>query len=266
MGDSNSTFRTEHMWGGTFLAALPYLLVAVIVLLNGPLAMAFEKPVIRVETLVEIALAPVVVLMLGLAWWRRWPRWSGSWAGHAIAISFIILLHELTPLLESTLGLNRVLLDPEMGIWLPDAAIWSLWLLASLGGLYLLSRRDPAAGLLTILPVAPLFLNYIGLEFRETDFFLGLTLLVAVLAAAIYRTRRVYLALGIVLAVNVLVGLPGSYMSLLDAPFAGQLTSRDVVRLVLGSLVGYMVWVGPPLLLVLWQALRQRDTLQQAPG
>lgn len=265
MGDSHSAIRSEHSWGGAFLAALPHLLVTIIVLVNGPLAMALERAVIRVETLVEIALAPLVALMLGLAWQRRWPRWSGSWAGHAIAISFIILLNELMPLLKSVLGTNRILLVPEMGIWLPDTVIWLLWIVAALGSVYLLSRGDPLAGLLAVLPVAPLFLSYIGLDNGETDLFLGLTLVVAALAVAIYRTRRVYLALGVVLAVNLLVALPVSYLSLLDAPFAAQLTSRGVVQLLLGSLVGYMVWAGPPLLLVLWQALRRRDTLQQAP-
>lgn len=76
-------------------------------------------------------------------------------------------------------------------------------------------------------------------------------------AAAICRMRRLYLALGLVLGFNLLVALPSAYLSLLDAPFAGNLTSRQVIRSVVGSLVLNMLWLAPPLLLMLWQGVKQ---------
>ena len=78
-------------------------------------------------------------------------------------------------------------------------------------------------------------------------------------AAAICRMRRLYLAPGLLLGFNLLVALPSAYLSLLDAPFAGQLTSRQVIRALLGSLVLYMLWLAPLLLLVIWQGVRQRQ-------
>lgn len=224
-------------WWMALLAALPHFLVGIFLAVR-------LSPGIFVW---------FVIAVLLIAWWRSWPHWSGSWVGYASATSFILILNELIPLLGEAIQERRTLIVPQMGIWLPDTAIWLVWLLASLGGLFLLARRDPLAGLLTILPVAPVFLIYVG----ETPLFL-VAMVAGAVAAAICRMRRLDLALGLVLGFNLLVALPSAYLSLLDAPFAKNLTSRQLIRSVLGSLVLYMLWLAPPLLLVLWQGVKQR--------
>lgn len=240
--------RFRRTWPGLLLAALPHLAIAYLV--------AGRWRFVPSDLLLPGAL---LLLGMGYAWRRRWPRWSGSWLGYATVFAFVLLLELTQQILPRHLPGYRLALAPALGIWLPDAALWLLWLLAAFGGLLLLARRDPPAALLAIVPVAPVFLG--SLEGTSTT----LLLLAAALAAAIYLLRRLYPALLLLLAANLLLWLPASYRDLLRAPFAADLSPGEMLGMMLGSFGGLMLWLAPPLLLILWQALRRRDRWQQAP-
>lgn len=96
--------------------------------------------------------------------------------------------------------------------------------------------------------------------------FVGLGLLTAVVALAVYRTRRLYLALAAVLAANLLVALSDSYAFLLGAPSVAELTARTRLRYLLSPLVGYALWLTPPLLLVLWHMRRRGGLTPRETG
>lgn len=224
-------------WSGAFLAAMPHLLAPAVA---RPGFVLFTLGIYRIRSFMEPGFVLLVALMLLVSWRRGWPRWSGSWVGYAIAIAFLVLLNGLMPLLRASSAVTRYAVDADLDIWLPDAAIWLLWLLVSLAALSLLARRDPAAGLLAVLPIAPIFLAHVGGSRGDGPFFLGVALLTAGVAAAVCRGRRLYLALGLVLACNLVAVLPGWYLGT-------------------ASLVIYMMWLAPPLLLVLWQGLRHRQ-------
>ena len=254
MSETNATPVERHPWRGALLAALPYLLVALVALPVWALVPRLSPAARNLVSIVEVVLIPALALALGVAWRRGWPRWSGSWAGYAVAIAFIFLLD-----LQATFA----------GLWLPYTVLWLLWIAGLLGGLLLLARRDPFAGLLTITSFLPVIFAYITIDVTAPAVLVFLALLAAIVAGLIYRAHQLSFAVALVLIHNLVVAPPAAYLSLVHhaylPPYNGQLTTTDALMSILRSIIGSLVWLLPPLLLVLRQG-RGGRAQRQATG
>ncbi|MAT99280.1 MAG: hypothetical protein CL608_19250 [Anaerolineaceae bacterium] len=228
-------------WAGTAVAALPYLLMALVFA-----AFLF----LTNQNIFEAVLLGSTMIMLAVAWWRRWPAWSASWLGFLAFLLFYMLLPQYLGAGHSewtaTERLLRMMLA-ELIYFLPLFAVF-----------YWLVGRWPWAGAVALLP--PIGFSWLlHMEFVPPN----LTLL-------IYSVTWIWLAVIVVLLARWvprqrqgwILGLAALVIGLLSA-FAGQFwvnIPRDgsFTRMAENFLAEFVPTLLPLMAILLLHALRRK--------
>jgi len=230
-------------WWQAVLAGLPHLLYP----------LSIEVPsLVRVLTTLSVSFYflrnifwVLVVVAIVFGWRRKWPRWSASWVGYGLLLVFDVTLNTAQSYYGALLE-NLVVL-----IWLVLTAAVFFWM----------ARRDWLSGLLVVLPVAPMFLTYIGLDgvkgtVPEALYFIAVGLLLMLVVIAIVRTGNLRAGIWLVLAAFIVITLPLSYAttyhSNVPVRFAYVPTVSDMVRTFLISVIVFVIFTAPLWSLALW--------------
>lgn len=203
--------RQPGTWGAAFLAGLPHLLMGLLIGL-GKLGIFDVYQVSQSGTvIIGLGLALLVIGVLVYAWRRGWPLWSASWYLYGTWLSLVVI------------GLTIESLNLEAS-WRYTNALFIGWGLLCILGYFVILSRSKLHGLLSVAFLFPM-LSVMMLEFIpnpiEGWLALGVGLLAAVAAGAIVRVGELRLALGLVLGLNLAVGLVWAYINeykMLDLP------------------------------------------------
>ena len=132
-------------WRGTAVAALPYLLMAllfaIVYFVAGASNSEFINPTIYNNGL--SVLIGIFAITLLIAWWRHWPNWSVSWIGFLAFIIFYVFLPQLIVQIQFASGASPSLLQTMIF----DIVV----LLLPVGVFYWLIGRWPCAGAIALL-------------------------------------------------------------------------------------------------------------------
>jgi hypothetical protein len=171
--------------------------------------------------------------VLLVAWRLRFPVWSASWIGYALVF-----------------GLNQAL-PSQTSAWQAE-----LILLAMLGLTLVVlawaARRDWLAGLLAVLPLAPMRAWWLGAEppiilLGQALTFTSIGLMVCLAVIAMLRSGRWQTAVLLLLAVELAAGMP--------VPAAGLTPASPSITTNLGLL---LLFTAPLWLLALWRQARRQ--------
>jgi hypothetical protein len=196
-------------WGEALLGALPFLLILLVdvlpkLLVEGGL-LTWEAGGMRILNAGIIVLSIVTYLMiLALAWRRRWPTWSATWY-LLFCIPPLLLIIGLLSLLRQGQFDTTIDQDVVMYVWMP-------LLVAVL--LYAVTRLDPLRGLLAALMVIYL-LWQTNMEFVPDSIELTIKVpsIAMICALVVFTLRRGDWREGLfaVLAMNLAVGALFAY-------------------------------------------------------
>ena len=243
---------TRCSWAGALLAGLPHLLVPAFFMTRWLLPTFYIWGRGRHRDFMEFGFAALVALMLLVAWRRGWPRWSGSWAGYGSASLFILVLITLSNLF------NAYPLLIEYAAIVENVPIL-VWLVLTLVMLVLLARRDALAGLLAILSIS-LLTGLIFLDEVKGDepLYLRISLVTAVVAILVARTKQPLAGLALVLATHIPIAFLTSYYSIYRSTSLPVEPSPDlVIRQTIIGLIVFSLWLIPILLLFVWRRVRR---------
>jgi hypothetical protein len=190
----------------------------------------------------------IFVLILVLVAWRSgWPRWSATTLGYVLIVLF----------------------ETSLMIWRDDRSTSFSAGVVLIGYICLivwLSRRDPLAGLLALLPLYPMFVWLTAMDgvrgiYGEGVFYIVIGLVMAFVVGAAMRRGSLAFGLGllviVILALGLGVGYATVYFSNMAAP--PQPTPGAVLRSGLGALIA-LTLIGLPLWLTLgWGWARRRS-------
>jgi hypothetical protein len=175
-----------NSWKKAILAGLPHLLVSllliVVTLTSGYTASSTR---LRVVGILEIAttvfawsLVGVLIVALGIAWRRGWPRWSASYYFYA----FLMVSAPILWLLQT--------LDLPWAYLALDTLLSPVYIILLVAWLVTVTQRDVIKGLLMIAPIAVLSffqnLEFIPNEIRN-PLHVGMLLLISLAAVVIAR-------------------------------------------------------------------------------
>ncbi len=260
-GPQPNLSQAPRSWAGTSLAGLPHALAAVVFpgrWLFYLVGMWSAWTTYRLGFFLELAFAVLIALMLVVAWRRGWPRWSGSWTGYGLVILFSMFLR-LQPTLTSAYPAVDNYLPLDTYLALADSLIVLAWLAISMLTIVILTRRNTMAGLLAILPIAPVMLTVVGLDEVQGDepLAVAIALMTAVVAMLVARARRPSVGAGLVLAANLIAALPASYYAVyrstsMPVPPEPSMVMRTVLILLLMA----AFWLIPIVVLLGWRRLR----------
>ena len=179
-------------WRAALLAGLPHLLFALSIYLPILTSILLDLPASARPAQFPFWTLTAIVLLL--AWGRAWPRWSSSWIGYGL----VFLADRLT-----------WILSPGPLVYL----LLAFWVFLAFCLLLWLARRDWLSSLLAVLPVAPMWVWWLGsngspaLLSRAMHYAsIGLMLFLAVIA--IVRAGRWQTAVLLLMAVLLAVGIP----------------------------------------------------------
>ena len=238
-------------WWQAVLAGLPHLLYPLSIEIPSLVRVLYSGTV-RIYYLNEVFWVLVVVALV-FGWRRKWPRWSASWVGYGLVMAFEFMINTYQTYYGSLLE-NIVVL-----IWLVMTAAVFFWM----------ARRDWLSGILVILPVAPMFFTYIGLDgvkgtVPEGLYFMAVGLLMMVVVMAIVRTGNLRASIWLVLAAFIVISLPVSYATTYYSnrppQSAFEPSLSNVVSSFLIHLLVFLIFAAPLWLLALWTWGRRRIT------
>jgi hypothetical protein len=245
--------ETSLPWSSALLAALPHLLAPLVFVGGWLLRTLSLRGSLPDRDFIEIIFAVLVALVLIISWRRRWPRWSGSWVGYASVMLFILILNGLSFLFRNypELAGNAAIIEN-----IPILA----WLLLSMMAIIYLANDDPFAGLLAILPIAPVLLAVVGLDEVRGDepLFLAIALMTAVAAVFVARARSLASGIGFVFAGNLLAAFLISYLATYHSTTSPiEPSPAAMMRQSLILLIYALFWLIPFLLLFAWRRVRR---------
>ncbi|MCJ7703622.1 MAG: hypothetical protein MUO62_18730 [Anaerolineales bacterium] len=197
-------------WGAAILAGLPHLLMGLLIGVGKLLDQTIRINQ-NISTALVISLALLVVAILCYAWRYGWPLWSASWYLYGTWVSIAII------------GLGIESLDLEDS-WRYTNAMFLGWILLCIVGYFFILAKSKLHGLLSVAFLFPL-LSLVMMEFVpnpiEGWLAISVGLLAAMAAGTILRVADLLPALGLVLGLNLAVGLALAYISeykMLDLP------------------------------------------------
>ena len=203
--------RQPGTWRTVFLAGLPHLLMGLLIWV-GKLGMFDVYQVSQTgNAIIGIGLALLAIGMLLYAWRCGWPLWSASWYLYGTWVSLAIT------------GLTIESLNLEDS-WRYTNAMFLGWILLCIIGYFVILSKSKLHGLLSVASLFPM-LSVTMMEFIpnpiEGWLAISVGLLAALAAGAIVRVGELRMALGLVLGLNLAVGLAWAYISeykMLDLP------------------------------------------------
>lgn len=232
--------RREPSEPRPLLAALPHLFfaasTALIALESGP------GPLLSAVRYSYYGFLAIVAVSFIIAWRRRWPLWSGSWAGYWLLAIF---------------GLSSLPVWP----WLE--ALYPAFLAILLLGALLLFQRRPLFGLLAIGPILIFYTRLFVFELVSGGdwIFAALWLLLALVSAAIVIRRSIRLAVPLLVAFHLLAGLAFAlgvnYLPFRFPEMGGSRQPADLATLINDFLPPTLATIAAVLALPLLQPLRR---------
>jgi hypothetical protein len=188
------------------------------------------------------------VLLLALIAWRGgWPRWSATALGYALIVLF----------------------EVSLAIWREDR-LTNFSAMIGLTGYVLLivwlTRRDPLAGLLALLPLYPMFVWLLAMDgvrgtYGEGIFYMVIGLVMALVVGAAVRQGSLVYSLGLLVIAILVLGLGVGYATVYNSNMSSPPlpTPGAVLRSGFGALIA-LALVGLPLWLTLgWGWARRRS-------
>jgi hypothetical protein len=203
--------RQPGTWGMAFLAGLPHVLMGLLIGIGRLGIFDIYQVSHTGNAIVGLGLALLVIGTLICAWRRGWPLWSASWYlyGTWVSLAAIDLTIESLNLEDS---------------WRYTNALFFGWILLCIVGYVVILSKSKLHGLLSVAFLFPM-LSVLMLEFIpnpiEGWLAIGVGLLLALAAGTIVRVGEFRLALGLLLGLNLAVGLASAYVSeykMLDLP------------------------------------------------
>jgi hypothetical protein len=232
-------------WRAALLAGLPHLLYPLSIYL--PIVTSIFLGLWPSARPAQSPFWILTVILLVFAWSRGWPRWSSSWIGYGLV--FV---------------LDRIAVNFRSG-W-PAQAAFIAWFLLAIWIIYRLARRDWLSSLLAVLPVAPMWIWWIGLQggmglLSSTMLYTSIGFSVFIAVAATVRIGRWQTAVLLVLAVLLAIGQPGSAMvatpGILSTPYMPapiNPSGGGMSHMILLLLLTAPLW-----LLAFWRHVRRQD-------
>jgi hypothetical protein len=230
-------------WGSAILAGLPHLLYALALYLPVSILPQLNMPLGWRSGLSFFWL--VLALVLAYARLRKWPRWSHTWIGYGL----VFLLHQVITYFPGGPLANLTIVT-----WLSLVGIILVWL----------AMRDWLGGLLSVLPITPMFVWWTamdGIRGDESLVYYAIGALVSLVVVVIVRVGRWQTAVWLMLAVILAAGLPVSYgttfFSNMPYPYQPNPAPWTVAR---GVLIDYMVmavFTAPLWMVAFWRVARR---------
>ncbi len=231
-------------WKAALAAGLPHLLFAFSIYL--PTAMMYALGLSNGDRPSQVTFWILAGVVLLFAWIGGWPRWSASWIGYAL----VWLLDRIA-----------VTAPPGALAYVLVAA----WLIFGIIILLRLARRDWLSGLLGVLPIAPMWVWWLGMEtagglLGKTMLYTSIGLMVCLAVALIVRSGRWQTAVLLLLAVILAAGMPFSYNGTVHSPLWPEDTVYPgwAAYGALGDYLLLLTFTAPLWLLALWRIRRQR--------
>ena len=240
--------------GEALLAGLPHLLYPWAIFGRVYLSSLFYRRQVGTSSLaMDLAFWALVLVGLGCAWRRSWPRWSATWIGYGLVMAL-----ELLWVLTTTGGSADPIIAILVGIF---------WLVLMVAFLDRIARRDWLDGLLAVLPIVPMWISVLALELiigDEASIFLVDGLVMSLFVILIVRRGKLLTGMGLMLAAITWVGLPIAYARVYHTGFIPSSAPSQRPDS-LGVLVGYLTYLvaffiaaAPVWLVGLWKWFRQR--------
>lgn len=244
--------QPQAPWRQAVLAGLPHLLYV----------LSLEVPsLLRVLTsesvnwhVVRYAFWALVVLVLIFAWRRGWSRWSASWVGYGLVLSFDLLI-------DIAQNRLRYFHAAEPYISLLEGVVVIIWLVMTTAVFFWMAKRDWFSGLLVVLPVVPIFFTYIVLDgvkgtVPEALLFIAAGLLMSLVVVGIVRTGNlragVWLVLVAFIVIQFSISYASTYHSNVPIQYAVDPTLTNVVKGVFGGVIIFAIFSAPLWLSALW--------------
>jgi hypothetical protein len=231
-------------WKAALAAGLPHLLFTLSIYM--PTATMYALGLSSGERPSQVTFWMLSGVILLFAWIGDWPRWSSSWIGYALVW----------------------LLDRIAATSPPGALAYVMvaaWLLLGIIILLKLARRDWLSGLLAVLPIAPMWVWWLGMEtvgglLGKAMLYTSIGLMVCLAVALIVRSGRWQTAVLLLLAVMLAAGMPFSYNGKVHSPLLPERTIYPgwAVYGALGDYLLLLTFTAPLWLLALWRIRRQR--------
>jgi hypothetical protein len=231
-------------WKAALAAGLPHLLFTLSIYL--PTATLYALGLSNSERPSQVTFWVLTGAILLFAWIGGWPRWSASWIGYALVW----------------------LLDRIAAIALPGLLAYVLvaaWLLLGIIILLKLARRDWLSGLLAVLPIAPMWVWWLGMGtvgglLAKAMLYTSIGLMVCLAVALIVRSGRWQTAVLLLLAVMLAAGMPFTYDGKVHSPLLpeGTVYPGWAAYGALGDYLLLLTFTAPLWLLALWRLRRQR--------
>jgi len=193
------------------------------------------------------AFALFVLVLALIAWQGGWPRWSATTLGYVLIVLF----------------------ETSLNIWRDDRSTSFSAMVVLIGYLFIivwLTRRDPLAGLLSLLPLYPMFVWLTAMDgvrgaYGEGFFYIFVGLVMTLVVGGAVRRGNLAFGLGALVIAILVLGLGVGYATVYHSnmPEPPQPTPWAVLRSGLGGLIALAV-IGLPLWLTLgWGWARQRS-------
>ena len=188
--------------GAAILAGLPHLLMGLLIGIGKLMDQTFQFNQ-NISTVLGVSLGLLVTAILIFAWQGGWPLWSASWYFYGTWVTFMVI------------GLIIENLNLEDS-WRYTNALFLGWILLCIIGYFVLILKSNLHGLLSGAFLFPI-LSVMMMEFVpnpiEGWLAISIGLAAALTAGAILLAGNFRLALGVVLGINLAVGLVWAYIS-----------------------------------------------------
>jgi len=193
-------------WGEALLAALPHLLFVLAMSISG-LWSNYLMPGQRLPGRVfDLAFVVLCLAVTAYAWCRRWPRWSAPWLGYALVVLYF-------PLSTTTLP------GPL------HTAAFLAWLIGCAGVFFWLADRDWTTACLAAFSWVPMFWSLLALDEVhprvEGPLMVAAGVVAALAVIAFIRGRRSWERVGALLAANLAIVVPVSWVSIFCSNYPG---------------------------------------------
>jgi hypothetical protein len=196
-------------WGEAALAALPHALVGLVLSVPGILRTWDLLPIYNQERAsildlsLPILLVGTLIVLLVLAWRRRWPRWSASLYGYGLLAGLVALALAL-----------KAIMAPGERLVITSTVWYSVFFVLLAGMLFGVAQRDRLRALLVALPVIAMLwmpmLEFVPLRI-DAPLQLGAWLGTALVAAAVVRLGDARGGMWLPVAINLVIGIVYAY-------------------------------------------------------